>query len=542
LKLTFDLRFVRGTSYATVDERRLDLRDVALAAKERGFGTVVDLLWRDRYERVQVLRDEHVLSGPEAGLFLLAGLSRARRFELVSSEGGRSMRRTPFLARAIGSFATALPRELWGSYRAYRRARSIAARSYELPPNVRGKPSSVLYLRPTSTLHEMGAFVGGAATHTTGVINGLAENDVRVHVFAPELPPDLGTADVTEVPIRRVYHLAHWLTFADYSDQLVAAASSASASFVYQRYDLGAFAGLELADRLGVPFVLEFNGSEIWTAREWGRGAPRFVETLSALEHRELMDASLIVVVSNVLRDQLVDSGIEASRILVNPNGVDVDRLATFRGRPPSEWRSDLGEPEAPTVGFVGSFGLWHGVRLLPSIIELVGRQRPDCRWILVGGGLLHDEVAAEIEARRLSDRVLLTNVVAHERALAFLAACDVCVSPHVPNPDGSRFFGSPTKLFEYMGLGKPIVASALEQIGEVLENGRTGLLCPPGDVDAAADAVIRLLGDEQLRNSLGAAALEESRASYSWKAHSRRILEAISSRGNAETRAPQRR
>ncbi len=101
--------------------------------------------------------------------------------------------------------------------------------------------------------------------------------------------------------------------------------------------------------------------------------------------------------------------------------------------------------------------------------------------------------------------------MVERERALEVLACSDVCVSPHVPNPDGTPFFGSPTKLFEYMGLGKPIVASDLDQIGEVIEHERSGLLCPPGDVEAAAAAIRRLLADHELRARLGAGALERA-------------------------------
>ena len=136
-----------------------------------------------------------------------------------------------------------------------------------------------------------------------------------------------------------------------------------------------------------------------------------------------------------------------------------------------------------------------------------------------------------EIERRGLTDRLLLTGLIDHDEALRLLAASDVCVSPHVPNPDGSRFFGSPTKLFEYMGLGKAIVASDLEQIGEVIEDERTGLLSPPGDVDAAAAAILRLLDDPELRVRLGDAALAEARERYSWKAHARRILDALAAR-----------
>jgi glycosyltransferase involved in cell wall biosynthesis len=121
--------------------------------------------------------------------------------------------------------------------------------------------------------------------------------------------------------------------------------------------------------------------------------------------------------------------------------------------------------------------------------------------------------------------------VVPHAQAVELLACCEVCVSPHVPNPDGTAFFGSPTKLFEYMGLGRAIVASDLDQIGEVLEHGRTALLTPPGDVLAAAHAVIRLLSDEALRTRLGQAALEKASASYSWDAHVGRILRAVQAR-----------
>jgi glycosyltransferase involved in cell wall biosynthesis len=161
-------------------------------------------------------------------------------------------------------------------------------------------------------------------------------------------------------------------------------------------------------------------------------------------------------------------------------------------------------------------------------LVELVAERRDDARWVLVGDGPLHAEIAADIERRGLSNRVRLTGVVAHPRAIGLLACCEVCVSPHVPNPDGTPFFGSPTKLFEYMGLGRAIVASDLDQIGEVLDDGRTALLTPPGDVPAAAAAVVRLLGDEALRARLGEAALQVALERHSWDAHVGRILGAL--------------
>jgi glycosyltransferase involved in cell wall biosynthesis len=525
MRLTIDLRFAVSPLPERDGERVVRLEE--LAADARRPRELLRLLRGQRYDAVRVLRDARALNGVQAGALGLAALARAGRYEVESPDGTATFDQPALLARATATFATAFPAEAARVALARRRAKAVAAREHGLPRRPAGPIRSITYLRSEASLRYMGAHVGGAAAHTAGVINGFVHAGVDVGVVAPERPAGIDGATVIEAPPRRVFQLVHWGTLIDYSDQQADIGERRGADAVYQRYALGSYAGLELARRLRVPLILEFNGSEIWAEQQWGSGHVPFGETLLALERRHLHDASLVVVVSDVLRDQLVEQGVDTERILVNPNGVDVDALAAVRAHPPAEWRQRLESPEAPTVGFIGTFGLWHGVRVLPEIVERVAAARDDVRWIVVGAGALFDEVREDIERRGLAGRVELTGVVPRERAIELLGACDVCVSPHVPNPDGTRFFGSPTKLFEYMGLGKPIVASDLEQIGEVIEHERTGLLCPPGDVAAAAAAVVRLVGDEALRNRLGAAALEAARTTYSWDAHARRILEA---------------
>lgn len=486
------------------------------------------ILWGRRHESVAVLLGGLPLNGILAGAMGLAGLARSRRLELHTPDGVREVRRARYLATASGRLATLLPREAIGTAALARRARKLAQRSFDVPAPERA-PRSVAYLRSQPETGFRGAYVGGAAAHTSGVINGLLDERVAVHVYSTDRPERVERAAFTKTPLRRLYSFVHWLTLFDYSGELVRAALPRRTDAVYQRYEPGTYAGLELAERLHVPLVLEYNGSEIWAAQHWAGQRVPLVDTALAIEDRNLRDAYLIVVVSDVLKEQLVDErGVLAEKVLVNPNGVDVGALERLRARTPAQWRAETGRLEAPTVGFVGTFGLWHGVKVLPAMVEAVARERPDARWVLVGDGLLFDEVRDEIAARGMSDRVELTGVLPHERAVEALAACDVLVSPHVPNPDGSRFFGSPTKLFEYMGLARPIVASDLEQIGDVIKHERTGLLCPPGDAMAAAASVVRLLGDPALRERLAAAALEAAATQYSWAAHARRILEAL--------------
>jgi glycosyltransferase involved in cell wall biosynthesis len=122
---------------------------------------------------------------------------------------------------------------------------------------------------------------------------------------------------------------------------------------------------------------------------------------------------------------------------------------------------------------------------------------------------------------------VIFTGAVAHERVPALLDACDILVAPHVPLADGSEFFGSPTKIFEYMAMGKGIVASRLGQIGEVLSDGETAVMVEPGNVDELRNAMVRLIADEELRKRLGANAREAAVKNHTWVHNARRVLDA---------------
>jgi len=68
--------------------------------------------------------------------------------------------------------------------------------------------------------------------------------------------------------------------------------------------------------------------------------------------------------------------------------------------------------------------------------------------------------VVEALERHGTSDLTVLTGLVPQVEGRCYIAACDILASPHIPNPDGTPFFGSPTKLFEYMAMGKAIVAS----------------------------------------------------------------------------------
>jgi glycosyltransferase involved in cell wall biosynthesis len=180
-------------------------------------------------------------------------------------------------------------------------------------------------------------------------------------------------------------------------------------------------------------------------------------------------------------------------------------------------------------AGFVGTFGPWHGVEKLAEAVKTIPPELP-VRFLLVGSGSLHAEVAKRLEAETAGGRVIFTGVVSHDRVPRLLDACDILVAPHVPLADGSEFFGSPTKIFEYMAMGKGIVASRLGQIGEVLVDGETALLVEPGNVAELTTAIVKLIESEKLRRGLGARAREVAEREHTWTRNARRVLEAYQS------------
>ena len=133
---------------------------------------------------------------------------------------------------------------------------------------------------------------------------------------------------------------------------------------------------------------------------------------------------------------------------------------------------------------------------------------------------------------RRLADSgagpaSILTGLIPQEQGPEHLAACDILVSPHVPNPDGTPFFGSPTKLFEYMAMGKGIVASDLDQIGEVLRHDVTALLVKPADVKSLCEGLIVLIEDKSRRNA-GSKCQNHVVSRFTWEAHTGRIIDKL--------------
>jgi len=469
-------------------------------------------------------------------LFMVFGaLAGAREVLMMDAHGGEVRKsRANVLAGApvrLGRETLTGVGDVTQSRRELLRLEQEVAKAKGTPLVIRDrKPVRVVYLRSTPG---PGTQAGGAASHIKGVVEGLETLGAEVQIISNDLIAGLRfPADrfkmIPPQPAggtRALFDIHNNLVFTRGAVPLI---ERADADFIYQRYARFSWAGVAAALRTKRPLLLEYNGSEVWVGKHWDR-----VGSLDLLERYERLNldaAARIFVVSEVERRNLEARGVRAEKIVVNPNGVDVEMFRPGVGG--EEVRRELGiEDHELVAGFVGTFGPWHGVEKLAAAIKLLPSELP-VRFLLVGSGSLHAEVTKQLEREVDERRVIFTGAVGHDRVPKLLDACDILVAPHVPLAGGSEFFGSPTKIFEYMAMGKGIVASRLGQIGEVLVDRETALLVEPGHVDELTAAIIEMVRSDSLRVTLGTKAREVAEREHTWKHNAQRVLEAYRSLG----------
>jgi len=410
-----------------------------------------------------------------------------------------------------------------GAVRASRISRSA-------PESDQRRAFNVMYVRATLA----GAAEGGMPTHVAGFASGAAALGHRLKfIVSSAQSDDDDTIALLPSPLftvtKALFELWNNLVFTAKTLLLIAraAAPANEIDFIYQRYSRFNWTGVLLSVVTGLPLALEFNGSEVWVSRQWDPiGLLWLLKRFERLNQRA---ADLIFVVSEVERRNLIDTGVRPAKIIVNPNGVDPDRFHPDCGG--REIRRTLDIEDRIVVGFVGTFGPWHGAPVLAEAATRINEPGTRYHFVFIGGGEQRAQTESIIESAAVS--ATFTGSISHEKVPAYLDACDILASSHVPSTDGSEFFGSPTKLFEYLAMGKGIVASRLGQVAEVIIEGENGLLVEPGDADGLARAIERLAVDGDLRARLGDAARKTAIERYTWRHNAARVFNAVTSWGS---------
>ncbi len=303
-----------------------------------------------------------------------------------------------------------------------------------------------------------------------------------------------------------------------------------------------------IARRLGIPYVAEFNGLrhrgilarhpqslkgrairwlECWCAKQ----ATAIVVPSKSLAKRVAHLLGTTVAIHDLTPFVHDTSQFVHPTIFVVPNGIDPN---IFHPVPQEEARRWLGlPPKELYVSYTGSLHIWQGVDVLLHAFAQLVRRFPNCHLLIVGGQDEPQKDAYKHLARelRITDYTHFVPFVPYEQSALYIAAADVCVAPYVPicQEFGG---GSPLKLYAYLSCGRPVVLSDLGDFvdADLVRTSGAGLLVPPGDPEALAEAIGQLLADPTLRAEMGQRGREAILNGYTWDHNAMRVESVLES------------
>lgn len=482
-------------------------------------------------------------------LLILAGISSVSRIEVVYPDLSRERIPKWNILLHIIQLIAASTASACATYKCQQEMTGLLQRVLTITHTPGSK--RILYLNANLWF---GVKAGGSVGHISGVVNGFLQKGYAVDYLAAYPNETISPKAAFHLlnPPKRYglpYELNYFRFHRDIVEQSAAIMCENDYDFIYQRMSVDNYSGVLLSRMTGVPLVLEYNGSEAWAAKHWGKPL-RFHDQAVLAEDLCLRHAHCVVTISEVLRDELIERGVPPERIVCYPNCIDPALFdpERFTEKQRCDLRAKYDIPvENTVVTFIGTFGRWHGVdKLAEAVGRMAGEELDWLRahkvtFLLIGDGLLMSKVRELVAEAVRKNVVVLTGLVPQPEAPLYLAASDILVSPHVANADNSRFFGSPTKLFEYMAMGKGIIASDLEQIGVVMRNSlraeslpqaapevsedRLGVLTAPGDVSGLIRGVKFLVEHRDWLSILGSNVRAEALSRYTWVHHVNAIL-----------------
>jgi len=407
----------------------------------------------------------------------------------------------------------------------------------------------------------------GASVHAQEMIRAFRAMGHEITVFCTKrgdaygdprseaVPADLSDLAVFIVPVAGVKGAAaREGAIARASDRMAVLAAEGDYDLLYERYSLFSVAGAQAKRRTAAPLIVEVNAPLL--AEQAAHRSLHDVQTAATTTKETFMQADLLSCVSppvaHWVRSMTPQDG-RATRVRVTPNGVDPAR---FSPRAP-QVNTDSHSPV--TIGFLGTLKPWHGTDLLlhafartvqhleSSPAAPTGNVIIPLSLRIIGGGPQRqalENLAAELG---ISERTEFTGPVPPEQVPAELAQLDIAAAPYPAPAEGTEHYFSPLKVYEYLAAGVPVVASELGELGDLLGPGAlnhveshgtesdeaesalsheaAGALVPPGDIDALAAALMRLVADPQLRARVGSVGRSRIEARHSWNSRAQELL-----------------
>jgi glycosyltransferase involved in cell wall biosynthesis len=279
-----------------------------------------------------------------------------------------------------------------------------------------------------------------------------------------------------------------------------------------------------VAEALGIPWVYEVRGqlADTWASTRGPEA--RDSEKYRMFQRREIelmQSANLVVTLGEVMKSNIVAAGIAAEKILIAPNAVGGPYLQNPTDAAAA--RRELGLPDkCRCIGTVTSLVPYEGIDDLIAVFEILAPSIPDLRLVIVGDGESLPFLREQARLSEFGDRVIFPGRVSRDEAYLYHQALEVFVVPR-QDLEVTRSV-TPLKPVEALACARPVLASRLPALEEIVRDGVNGLLAAAGDRDDFATKLERLLGSEQLRRQLGHSGRRQVLKSRTWRVNAQSL------------------
>lgn len=361
----------------------------------------------------------------------------------------------------------------------------------------------------------------GCSIHVQEVVRALIRLGTHVELFAARTgtvaPPGLEACPLHQLPCPKDLCAAvREQALLRVNEAIEAGLGTRTYDLVYERYSLWSHGAADWARSRGVPYVLEVNAPLIDEQERYRQLHDR--RAALDVARRVFHAARAVVCVSAPIARYVESFGVPADQIHEIPNAVDPTRF-------PDDLRPSVEPAGRFIVGFVGTLKAWHGLDVLLRAFAMLRQRRPDAHLLIVGDGPLRDALHHQVAQLQLDSFVRFTGAVPPQSVPGLIRSMDVAVAPYPPMEE---CYFSPLKVFEYMAAGVSVVASKIGQVSQIVRDGQTGCLVPPGDAAALAEALACLANDPALRARLGNAARHWVLTHHTWERTAQRILALV--------------
>lgn len=303
----------------------------------------------------------------------------------------------------------------------------------------------------------------------------------------------------------------------NYGERLADSVRQHQPDVILQTHIAFSLSGKIASEATGVPLVLDDVAPSWEEKQQYGVGNQKLAE----MTHHELTShAKLCAAVSGAMRRFLIEDGIAPEKLIALPNGINEQIFhPKIDG---STIRQQYGfDPDTVVIVFVGSFQPYHRVDWLLEAFSRVQSVRK-ARLLLVGAG--REQAAAESLCQRLGldERVVFTGHVNYDDVPTYIAAGDVAIMP------ATNTYGNPMKVYEYMALGKAVLAPNQETIVEIGTHDKDIYTFEPENIDSMAAALMAVIDNERLREQLGEQAALTIAQDHTWTKRGERLLAEI--------------